>query len=65
MEIRFIVFIGPNKKAAELNFCSGLNLIFGPSNSGKSSVLDAIDFMLGRERKLKEIPQHEGYDKFY
>jgi len=63
MEIRFIAFIGPNKKAAELNFGSGLNLIFGPSNAGKSSVLDALDFMLGRERQLKEIPQHEGYDQ--
>ena len=63
MEIRFIAFIGHNKKAAELNFDSGLNLVFGPSNSGKSSVLDAIDFMFGRERVLKEIPEHEGYDQ--
>lgn len=63
MEIRFIAFTGPHKKKAELEFGSGLNLIFGPSNTGKSSVLDAIDFMLGRERKLKEIPEHEGYDQ--
>ncbi len=63
MEIRFISFIGPNKKSAELKFGSGLNLIFGPSNTGKSSVLDALDFMLGRERELKEIPQHEGYNQ--
>lgn len=63
MQIRFISFIGPNKQAATLKFGSGLNLIFGPSNTGKSSVLDAIDFMLGRERKLKEIPQHEGYNQ--
>ena len=63
MEIRFISFIGPKKDTAELEFGSGLNLIFGPSNTGKSSVLDALDFMLGRERKLKEIPEHEGYDQ--
>lgn len=63
MEIRFISFVGPKKEAAELSFGSGLNLIFGPSNTGNSSVLDAIDFMLGRERKLKEIPEHEGYDQ--
>lgn len=63
MEIRFIVFVGPRKEPAELNFGSGLNLIYGPSNSGKSSILDGIDFMLGRERPLKELPEHEGYDQ--
>ncbi|WP_254276936.1 AAA family ATPase [Halomonas sp. 3H] len=66
MEIRFIVFTGPKKEPAELNFGSGLNLIYGPSNTGKSSVLDAIDFMLGREdRPIKEIPEHEGYNQLY
>lgn len=63
MEIRFISFIGPKKEIAELSFNSGLNLIYGPSNTGKSSILDALDFMLGRERELKEIPEHEGYDQ--
>ncbi|MBV1929145.1 MAG: hypothetical protein KUG81_06490 [Gammaproteobacteria bacterium] len=63
MEIRFIAFVGPHKKSARLDFDSGLNLVFGPSNTGKSSVLDAIEFMLGRERELKEIPEHEGYDQ--
>lgn len=63
MEIRFIVFVGPIKKSAELEFGSGLNLIYGPSNTGKSSVLDGIDFMLGAESPLKELPEHEGYDQ--
>lgn len=61
LQIRSVRFIGPNKKPAEITFGPGLNLIYGPSNTGKSSVLDAIDFMLGREWKLKEIPEHEGY----
>lgn len=66
MEIRFIIFTGPKKEPAGLSFGSGLNLIYGPSNTGKSSVLDAIDFMLGREdRPLKEIPEHEGFDQLY
>lgn len=63
MEIRFIVFAGPLKESAEIEFGSGLNLIYGPSNTGKSSVLDGIDFMLGKERPLKELPEHEGYDQ--
>lgn len=63
MEIRFIVFIGPVKESAEIEFGSGLNLVYGPSNTGKSSVLDGIDFMLGTEKPLKELPEHEGYDQ--
>lgn len=63
MEIRFIAFVGPLKESAELEFGSGLNLVYGPSNTGKSSVLDGIDFMLGTEKPLKELPEHEGYDQ--
>jgi len=63
MEIRFICFRGPNKAPAEIEFGSGLNLIYGPSNTGKSSILDGIDFMLGRETSLKELPEHEGYSQ--
>ncbi|UTW04243.1 hypothetical protein KDX31_04285 [Amphritea atlantica] len=63
MEIRFIVFVGPVKESAEIEFRSGLNLVYGPSNTGKSSVLDGIDFMLGTEKPLKELPEHEGYDQ--
>lgn len=63
MEIRFIVFVGPTKESAEIEFGSGLNLIYGPSNTGKSSVIDGIDFMLGAETPLKELPEHEGYDQ--
>lgn len=37
--------------------------MYGPSNTGKSSVLDGIDFMLGTETPLKELPEHEGYDQ--
>lgn len=65
MEIRFICFTGPKKESAEINFGSGLNLIYGLSNTGKSSVLDGIDFMLGKEKPLKELPEHEGYDQIY
>jgi len=65
MEIRFIVFASPIKEPAEIKFGSGLNLIYGPSNTGKSSVLDGIDFMMGAEKPLKELPEHEGYDQVY
>ncbi|MGY3961510.1 AAA family ATPase [Aeromonas popoffii] len=63
MEIRFLAFTGPNKETASVSFGPGLNIIYGPSNTGKSSIVDAIDFMFGRDRKLKEKPEHQGYDQ--
>ncbi|HIF9104184.1 TPA: AAA family ATPase [Photobacterium damselae] len=63
MELRFIAFTGPKKETASVSFGPGLNIIYGPSNTGKSSIVDAIDFMFGRDRKLKEKPEHEGYDQ--
>ncbi|WP_147124200.1 AAA family ATPase [Shimia ponticola] len=64
--LRHLSFHSPHKEPATIEFSSGFNLIYGASNTGKSSILDAIDFMLGRSsRKLKEIPQHIGYDEIF
>jgi len=61
--IKFLAFTGPNKKIAKVEFGYGLNIIYGPSNTGKSSILDAMDFMLGRESLMTELPEHDGYDQ--
>lgn len=61
--LRHLCFVGPNKNAATIEFNKGLNIVYGPSNTGKSSILDAIDFMMGREKKLKDIPEHVGYSE--
>lgn len=39
----------------ELSWCpsSGINCLIGPGDSGKSSILDAIDFCLGARRNLQ------------
>lgn len=63
MELRFLAFSGPHKDKAKVSFGAGLNIIYGPSNTGKSSIVDAIDFMFGRERSLDEKAEHEGYDR--
>lgn len=63
MIIKFLAFTGPNKKIAKVEFGYGLNIIYGPSNTGKSSILDALDFMLGRESLMTELPEHDGYDQ--
>jgi hypothetical protein len=63
MYFTHLVFTGPQKAPAAIEFGLGLNLIYGPSNTGKSSILDAIDFMFGRKRLLKELPEHSGYEE--
>jgi len=65
MYFTHLVFRGPRKAPAAIEFGLGLNLVYGPSNTGKSSILDAIDFMFGRTRLLKELPEHDGYEEIF
>ncbi|WP_306031275.1 hypothetical protein [Stappia sp. MMSF_3263] len=61
LQLRNIRFHGPKAKA-ELEFKSGVNVICGASDTGKSFLADSIDFMLGGSA-LKEIPEREKYDQ--
>lgn len=63
IHLTHLTFLSPRLPAVQVEFGPGLNLIYGPSNTGKSSIMDAIDFMLGRSRQLKEIPEHDEYEK--
>jgi hypothetical protein len=47
-------------KQVEVGFRPGVNVICGASETGKSFLAEAIDFMLGGS-ELKEIPEREGY----
>lgn len=55
-----LTFIGTNVPPATVAFGPGLTLVRGPSDTGKSFIVDAIDFMLGAST-LKEIPEREPY----
>jgi hypothetical protein len=46
-----------------LEFQGGLNVICGASDTGKSFVVEAIDFLLGTGSPLKDIPERVGYDR--
>jgi predicted nucleic acid-binding Zn-ribbon protein len=52
-------FTGPSKRS-EIRFCSGVNVICGASDTGKSFLAEAVDFMLGGS-ELKVIPERESY----
>jgi hypothetical protein len=63
LRLRHLVFLGPNRPAASLEFGPGLNIVYGISDTGKSFVVEAVDFMLGGKPPLREIPERAGYDR--
>jgi hypothetical protein len=57
LQIRYIRFLGPEKDPAEFTFTPGLNILWGSSDTGKTFLVQAMDFMLGAGSKLKDIPE--------
>lgn len=47
---------------ASVSFGPGLNLVIGASDTGKTFVFEALDFMLGAKDGLRRIPEAEGYN---
>lgn len=63
LQLRFIRFLGPDKEPAEFTFTPGLNILWGSSDTGKTFLVESIDFMLGAGDPLKDIPERVGYDR--
>lgn len=63
LRLRRLSFHGPAKDAAFLTFGPGLNVLYGASECGKSFVVEAIDFMLGGNKPLRDLPERVGYDQ--
>ncbi|OOM14500.1 hypothetical protein [Clostridium saccharobutylicum] len=62
--IKKLKVVGIGKDNAEVTFEKGLNVIHGPSNTGKSYIFQCIDYVFGGS-KIKEIPEMKGYSKLY
>ena len=60
-QIRFLRFLSFDKPPTHIDFDSGLNIICGSSDTGKSFVVYSIDYMLGSGKPLKKIPELIGY----
>lgn len=60
IRLRHLTFVSQHKPPAAVEFGPSVTLVRGPSDTGKSFIVDAIDFMLGAST-LKEIPEREGY----
>lgn len=63
LQIQHVSFLGANKPAAVVHFKSGFNVLYGASDTGKSFILDTIDYMLGGKGPLRDFPEREGYDR--
>ena len=63
--IKSIIAIGANVILSRVDFSQGCNLLFGPSEKGKSSVFSIIEYMLGKEENPKPVKEGNGYDTFF
>lgn len=62
-QLRRLRVSGLDKISAEVEFQRGLNVISGLSETGKSFVVETIDFMLGGALAPRQIPESAGYDR--
>ena len=65
LKLTKLVLAGKNQKDAIINFKSGLNVIAGASDTGKSLAFECIDFVLGSKSNPKEVPEIEGYQSVF
>ncbi len=61
-QITRLALTGLGVPNAEVRFRNGLNVIVGPSNTGKTFIAQCIDFALGAGTRPNEIPQAASYD---
>ena len=50
---------------AEITFSEGLNVISGPTNTGKSYIYECLDYMLGASNIPKDIHEAREYNNIY
>jgi uncharacterized protein YydD (DUF2326 family) len=61
IEISRLTFLGPKIEPCFVEFGPNLNVFYGPTETGKSFIIEAIDFMLGG-KELRSIPERQKYD---
>ncbi len=65
--IEKLLVTGNGKEPSSVEFGAGLNFVVGPSNTGKSYILECIDYVFGFEEKLNRpfrFDKSLGYDCF-
>ncbi|MES2206823.1 MAG: hypothetical protein V4525_08515 [Pseudomonadota bacterium] len=62
IQIREVSFLGLNVEPSSIPFNQGLGVVCGASDTGKSFLVEAIDFLLGG-KELRGIPELDGYER--
>lgn len=55
-----LVITGSGKEPSSVSFAPGLNIVRGPSNTGKSFILDCVDYLFGKDEL--NLGEEAGYD---
>ncbi|HEX8093500.1 hypothetical protein [Jatrophihabitans sp.] len=61
LALTHLTFVGVTVEPASVEFGAAATVIRGPSDTGKSFIVRAIDFMLGGGTTPSDIPQRAGY----
>lgn len=64
MIINRLLLIGTSVKNAEIKFNKGINIISGASDTGKTYIYQCINYVLGSNRKPKDIIEARKYNNF-
>lgn len=62
LRIKKIIFFGKDK-SSEIEFTKNVHFVHGASNTGKSLLVEAIDYMLGKSDLRKVLPQSQNYNE--
>lgn len=60
--IRKLEYVGNNKRSSII-IKKGLNVIYGPTSTGKSFMFDSLNFMLGSKDRPEAINEIQGFEK--
>ena len=62
---RKLVLTGKNDLKSKIEFKRGINVVFGPTNTGKSYIIDCMDYMLGGREAPEKIEEVMGYENIF
>lgn len=64
--LKKLIVSGKSHKDSTIDFTPGLNFILGPSNTGKSFIMESIDYVFGftpkKNRRSKVVDNSNGYE---
>lgn len=63
--IRKLELKGRDVEIASVDFIAGLNVIVGPSDTGKTYIAECMDYVLGRGSVPKDIPESKKYESIF